>query len=58
MDVVDSDACELIVVLGSSLKILSKYACLWPDYSERRRRPKERRRLAIINLQVRNDLLR
>ena len=46
LDVLADDACELIVVLGSSLKILSKYATLWPTTAQRRRR-----RLVIVNLQ-------
>jgi NAD-dependent SIR2 family protein deacetylase len=46
LDVVEEECCELILVLGSSLKILSKYQDLWPTPAQ-----KHRRRLVIVNLQ-------
>ncbi|KAL5019330.1 hypothetical protein ScPMuIL_005052 [Solemya velum] len=39
--------CELILCLGTSLKILKRYSCLWRMYE----RPSKRPKLYIINLQ-------
>ncbi|KAK3103072.1 hypothetical protein FSP39_016247 [Pinctada imbricata] len=42
-----ANSCDLILCLGTSLKILKKYACLWCMHKRMNKRPK----LYIVNLQ-------
>ncbi|XP_075590334.1 sirtuin 7 [Dermatophagoides farinae] len=43
----EAQKADLIICMGSSLKILRKYACLWPKNKQKNKKNK----LAIINLQ-------